>query len=147
MCAVWNKLQYPLCRQTVTLYHADPAAGTVTRTVLRGVFYDCRRRETAAAASAAGADPSGAAGTAFLLVIPAKTAVYGQDYTLAVHDRVFDGEGPELAYSDWADFTPAKVPGLAGVQYVDPKTMGGVPCHLEAGGWWSRSGSGAHSLT
>ena len=33
-------LQYPLCCQTVTLYHADPAAHTITRTVVQGVHFD-----------------------------------------------------------------------------------------------------------
>ena len=28
-------LQYPLCCQTVTFYHADPAAHTITRTVVQ----------------------------------------------------------------------------------------------------------------
>ena len=32
-------LQYPLCCQPVTLYHADPAAHTITRTVVQGVHY------------------------------------------------------------------------------------------------------------
>ena len=44
-------LQYPLCCQTVTLYHADPAAHTITRTVVQGVHFDTRRRETAAGGS------------------------------------------------------------------------------------------------
>ena len=44
-------LQYPLCCQTVTFYHADPAAHTITRTVVQGVHFDTRRRETAAGGS------------------------------------------------------------------------------------------------
>lgn len=59
-------LQYPLCCQTVTFYHADPAAHTITRTVVQGVHFDTRRRETAAG----GSGPTGSAATAFLLVIP-----------------------------------------------------------------------------
>ena len=50
-------------------------------------------------------------------------------------------------YTQWLDFTPAKVPGLAAVQYVDCKTAAGQAAHVEAGGWWTRSGSGAHSLS
>ena len=100
-------LQYPLCCQTVTFYHADPAAHTITRTVVQGVHFDTRRRETAAG----GSGPAGSAATAFLLVIP------------------------------------EKVPGLAAVQYVDCKTAAGQAAHVEAGGWWTRSGSGAHSLS
>jgi hypothetical protein len=62
-------LQYPLCCQTVTFYHADPVAHTITRTVVHGVHFDTRRRETAAG----GSGPAGSAATAFLLVIPEKT--------------------------------------------------------------------------
>ena len=54
-------LQYPLCCQTVTFYHADPAAHTITRTVVQGVHFDIRRRETAAG----GSGPAGSAATAF----------------------------------------------------------------------------------
>lgn len=52
-----------------------------------------------------------------------------------------------MSYTQWLDFTPAKVPGLAAVQYVDCKTAAGQAAHVEAGGWWTRSGSGAHSLS
>ena len=128
--------RWPLCRQTVTLYHADPAAGTVARTVLRGVFLDTRRRCVP--------DDGGMHGaTAFLLIIPHT----GQPYTLAPQDRLLEGEGPEIDYAAWAGFVPAAVPGLCVVQYVDPKTAAGVPCHLEAGGYWNQSGAGARSLT
>ena len=120
-------LQYPLCCQTVTLYHADPAAHTITRTVVQGVHFDTRRRETAAG----GSGPAGSAATAFLLVIPEKHAAFGRDYTLEPHDRVLAGTGPEVA----------------AVQYVDCKTAAGQAAHVEAGGWWTRSGSGAHSLS
>lgn len=136
-------LQYPLCCQTVTLYHADPAAHTITRTVVQGVHFDTRRRET----TAGGSGPAGSAATAFLLVIPEKHAAFGRDYTLEPHDRVLAGTGPEVSYTQWLDFTPAKVPGLAAVQYVDCKTAAGQAAHVEAGGWWTRSGSGAHSLS
>lgn len=83
----------------------------------------------------------------FLLVIPEKHAAFGRDYTLEPHDRVLAGTGPEVSYTQWLDFTPAKVPGLAAVQYVDCKTAAGQAAHVEAGGWWTRSGSGAHSLS
>ena len=82
-------LQYPLCCQTVTFYHADPAAHTITRTVVQGVHFDTRRRETAAG----GSGPAGSAATAFLLVIPEKHAAFGRDYTLEPHDRVLAGTG------------------------------------------------------
>ena len=97
--------------------------------------------------AAGGSGPAGSAATAFLLVIPEKHAAFGQDYTLEPHDRVLAGTGPEVSYTQWLDFTPAKVPGLAVVQYVDCKTAAGQAAHVEAGGWWTRSGSGAHSLS
>lgn len=136
-------MQYPLCRQTATLYHADPAAHTITRTVVAGVHFDTRRRETAAGSNG----PAGSAATAFLLVIPEKNAAFGRDYTLEPHDRVLEGIGPEISYEQWLTFTPARVPGLAAVQFVDCKTVGGSAAHVEAGCWWTRSGSGAHSLS
>lgn len=131
---------YGLCRQTVTLYHPDAAAGKVVRRVVTGAFLDRRWRENA---TETGRQAAGS----FLLVIPGKSAAYGTDYTLAPGDRLLEGEGPEVQWRDWAGFVPAAVAGLCCVQYVDPKTLGGTPCHLEAGGWWTRSGSGAHSLT
>ena len=44
-------------------------------------------------------------------------------------------------------FAGAGTPVLAAVQYVDCKTAAGQAAHVEAGGWWTRSGSGAHSLS
>lgn len=133
------ELRWPLCRQTVTLYHADPAARTVTRTVVRGVFLDRRRRAAPDADGLRGA-------TAFLLILPQRAAPAG-GYALAPQDRVLEGEGPEIGYDAWPDFVPAAVPGLCVVQYVDPKTAGGAPTHVEAGGYWTTAGSGAHTLT
>ncbi|MGN0652356.1 MAG: hypothetical protein ACI4KN_05100 [Gemmiger sp.] len=133
------ELRWPLCSQTVTLYHADPAAQSVTRTVVTGAYLDHRRREVM--------DTAAQAGTAFLLIIPEASARWGKDYTLSPHDRVYDGEGPAVSYEQWPDFLPARVAGLAAVQYVDPKRLHGAPSHVEAGGWWTHAGSGAHSLT
>ncbi len=132
--------RYALCRQTVTLYHADPAQKAVARTVVRGAFLDTRRRAVQDAAGTQGAN-------AFLLIIPQAAAAYGTAYTLAPGDRVLAGEGPAVPYAQWPGFVPAAVPGLCVVQYVDPKTLGGVPCHVEAGGYWTGSGTGARSLT
>ena len=78
-----------LYRDTVTLYHADAAAQTVVRTVLRGVCWQQGRRELP--------DAGGTRrGTALLVVIPETTARYGADYTLAPGDRLFPGEGADL---------------------------------------------------
>ena len=131
-----HNFRWPLCRQTVTLYHADPAAATVTRTVLHGVFLDTRRRATPDTKGMHGA-------TAFLLIIPHTR----QPYTLAPQDRLLAGEGPTVDYAAWPGFVPAAVPGLCVVQYVDAKTLAGRPTHVEAGGYWTASGTGAHSLT
>ena len=106
-----------------------------------------RVRLTAICVSSAARPWAGSAATAFLLVIPENHAAFGRDYTLEPHDRVLAGTGPEVSYTQWLDFTPAKVPGLAVVQYVDCKTAAGQAAHVEAGGWWTRSGSGAHSLS
>lgn len=135
-----NKAGYGLCRQTVTLYHADVAARTVARCVVQGAFLDRRWRENA---TESGRQAAGS----FLLVIPQAHAAWGVDYTLEPGDRVFDGEGPLVGWDDWQGFVPAAVAQLCCVQYVDLKKRRGEPCHLEAGGWWTRSGSGAHSLT
>lgn len=73
-----------LYRDTVTLYHADAAAQTVVRTVLRGVCWQQGRRELP--------DAGGTRrGAALLVVIPETTARYGADYTLAPGDRLFPG--------------------------------------------------------
>ncbi len=131
---------YRLCRQTVTLYHADPAARAVVRTVVRGVFFDVRRRGIQ--------DKAGAQeGSGFLLILPQASARLGADYTLVPGDRVLPGEGPAVPYAQWPAFLPAAVPGLCTVRYVDAKTRGGVPCHVEAGGDWTAGGAGARSLT
>ena len=60
---------------------------------------------------------------------------------------VLAGVGPEVDWDGWETFVPETTPGLCCVQYVHPKYLAGTPCHLEAGGWWTRTGSGAHSLT
>lgn len=81
-----------LYRDTVTLYHADAAAQSVVRTVLRGVCWQQGRRELP--------DAGGTRrGTALLVVIPETTARYGADYTLAPGDRLFPGEGPALTWA------------------------------------------------
>ena len=128
-----------LYRDTVTLYHADAAAQTVVRTVLRGVCWQQGRRELP--------DAGGTRrGAALLVVIPETTARYGADYTLAPGDRLFPGEGPALTWADWPGFVPAAVEGAALVQYVLPMRLRGKPHHVEAGAWWNGSGTGVRSL-
>lgn len=129
----------PLFRQTVTLYHPDEAARAVTRRVVRGVSWQRGRRQLP--------DAKGArSGNVLLLVIPEASARFGVDYTLDPGDRALEGEGPEVGWDDWPDFLPATA-GAAVIEYVMPYTLRGVPHHVEAGGWWTSMGTGAHSLT
>lgn len=119
-----KKTGYPidydqLCRQTVTVYHKD--GDVVSRTVCDGAYLDFRKNRNV--------DKTGSRETnSFLLVIPGETQ--------AVHlkDKVMLGIGPEVISDGWAQFIPAKVPGLVVVEYVDPKYWGDVMVHTEAGG-------------
>lgn len=125
---------------TVTLYHADAAARTVVRTVLRGVFCQQGRRELP--------DKDGTKqGAALLLVVPESTARFGTDYTLLPGDRLFLGEGPAVAWADWPGFVPAAADGVGIVRYVLPMRLRGKLHHVEASAWWSGTGTGVHSLT
>lgn len=129
-----------LFARTVTVYHGDPDAMTVTRTVLRGVFWQSGQRGVPAA--------DGTTQTsAMLLVVPESAARYGTDYTLEPGDRLCAGEGPEVSWEQWPAFVPGAQPGLAVVQYVLPMTRGDTLHHVEAGTWWTGSGTGAHRLT
>lgn len=114
-------LSYALCRQTVTVYHWDGGQG-YTRRVFRRAFLDFQKTQNV--------DKTGSREAAsFLLVIPCtEPAVFPGDKVLA-------GEGPPVSTrEEWATLIPAKVPGLAVVQYVDPKVWGGRLTHVEAGG-------------
>ena len=100
-----------LYRDTVTLYHADAAAQTVVRTVLRGVCWQQGRRELP--------DAGGTRrGTALLVVIPETTARYGADYTLAPGDRLFPGEGPALTWADWPRPMIGTIPFLSLLPFI-----------------------------
>ena len=113
-------VDYRLCNQTVTVYHKDD--DVYTRTVHRNAYLDFRKNQTV--------DRTGSKeSNSFLLVLPiAVQAVF-------VGDKVLLGEGPEVTTREaWADFIPAKVPGLVVVDYVDPKYWNGRLVHTEAGG-------------
>ena len=129
-----------LFARTVTLYHGDAAARRVVRTVLRGVYWQHGRRRAPAADGTA-------EGAVLLLVVPECAARYGTDYTLEPGDRLYPGEGPELDWDGWPAFVPGADPRVAVVQYVLPMELRGRPHHVEAGAWWTGSGTGAHSLT
>ena len=114
-------LDYSKCCQTVTIYHQDKP-DSYTRAVIHRAFLDYRKNRNV--------DKTGnRESNSFLLVIP------GQEVPVSIGDKVLLGEGPEITTrQEWADFIPAKVPGLVMVKYVDPKFWQGVPCHVEAGG-------------
>lgn len=137
-------VDYSLCNQTVTLYHADLKNGfQCTRTLFRGAFFDAKKVQTV--------DKIGRQETnSFLLVLPsgwdgrpvwvdmAAAQPLGADQTvfsLAAGDKVFLGDGPEISdRTDWGNFIPASVPGLVVVKDVDVKYWNAAVCHIEAGG-------------
>ena len=113
-------VDYRLCNQTVTVYHKD--GDKFTQTTFNNAFLDFRKNQTV--------DRTGSKeSNSFLLVLP------GSTQAVFVGDKVLLGEGPEIATREaWADFIPAKVPGLVVVSYVDPKYWNGQLVHTEAGG-------------
>lgn len=116
-----SPLDYRLCNQTVTVYHWD-GKDTYTRTVHDNAFLDFKKTQNV--------DKTGSSeANSFLLVIP------GSVVPVAVGDKVISGEGPEINTREaWAEFIPAKVPGMVVVKYVDPKYWHGAVVHTEAGG-------------
>ena len=137
-------VDYSLCNQTVTLYHADLQNGfQCTRTLFRGAFFDAKKVQTVDKIGRQEAN-------SFLLVLPsgwdgrpvwvdaAAARPLGADqpvFSLAGGDKVFLGEGPEiLDLTAWGKFIPASVPGLVVVKDVDTKYWNGSVCHIEAGG-------------
>lgn len=132
-------VDYSLCNQTVTLYHAvqgDPFS--CSRVLFHGAFLDQKRVKSV--------DKTGSNEvSSFLLVLPSgwdgrpvwqDRANDGQvHFSLAPGDKVLLGEGPEIKdRTEWAGFIPAKVPGLVVVRDVDVKYWHGKVCHIEAGG-------------
>lgn len=116
-----SPVDYRLCNQTVTIYHKDGDA--YTRLVIeKGAFLDFKKTQNV--------DKTGSTEVnSFLLVIPCN------EIPVAVGDKVFHGEGPEVATrEEWAAFIPSKVPGLVVVKYVDPKYWKDQLVHVEAGG-------------
>lgn len=116
-------VDYRLCNQTVTLYHWDGGDSAVTRRVIEnGAFLDFKKVQ--------GVSKTGSKEVnSFLLVIPCS------EVPIAVGDKVFHGEGPEIAtVADWKKFIPSTVPGLCVVEWVDPKYWRDRLVHVEAGG-------------
>ncbi len=111
-------VDYSKCDQTVTVYHREEDK-TITRRVFDRAFLDFRKTQNV--------DKTGSReANSFLLVIPCDSQ------PVCVGDKVLLGAGPETV--DWAHFIPSLVPGLAVVQYVDPKYWKGRMVHVEAGG-------------
>lgn len=117
-----SPVDYRLCNQTVTIYHRDGGAGYTRKVIEKGAFLDFKKTQNV--------DKTGSTETnSFLLVIPCS------ECPVAVGDKVFHGEGPEVATLDeWKTFIPSKVPGLVVVKYVDPKYWHDTLVHVEAGG-------------
>lgn len=116
-----SPVDYRLCNQTVTIYHWD-GKETYTRTVIKNAFLDWRRNHNVEKTGSTEANT-------FLLVIPCS------EIPVAAGDKVYHGEGPDVSTREaWAQFIPAKVPGLVVVKYVDPKYWRDRLVHVEAGG-------------
>ena len=115
-------VDYRLCDQTVTVYHWDGGDTYTRRVIEKGAFLDFKKVQ--------GVSKTGSREVnGFLLVIPCK------EIPLAVGDKVLHGVGPGIAdRAAWAEFIPAKVPGLVVVKWVDPKYWKDRLVHVEAGG-------------
>ena len=141
-------VDYSLCDQVVTLYHAgfgaDGGEFACARVVFRGAFFEWRENQTV--------DRGGSwESKSFLLVLPSgwggrpvwtppeefdalEEAGRAGRFTLAPGDKVLLGEGPEAATREaWAALAPAQRQGLAAVREVEPKYWRGRVCHVEGG--------------
>lgn len=108
---------YSLCCQTVTLYGLRD--GAVTRRVVENAHYTWQVIQVT--------DEAGTRQeTTFLLVLPGEAEINPGD-------RVYEGVGPEVTVTEWPEFLPVTVRGLAQVQYVRPYYWQGQLCHIEAG--------------
>ena len=126
-------IDYSLCNQVVTVFHADLKAGTITQTVINKAFFDFRKNENV--------NRTGQTETnGFLLVIPSalngivSQPVYNGDKVLLGTMTLPKITTPAEASAAWNDLIPSKVANLTVVKYVDPKYWGGVIAHWEAGG-------------
>ena len=108
---------YPMCDQTVTVYHRD--GDNIVRRVVHGCYYRYEDRLTE--------DEQGLRFVRkFLLIQPGENAIYPGD-------RVIEGEGPLVDKRRWDAFLPATVPGLSQAAYAAPWHWEGKICHWEAG--------------
>lgn len=117
-----SPVDYRLCNQTVTLYHWNGGDSITRRVIEKGAFLDFKKVQSVSKIGSA--EKNG-----FLLVIPCS------EVPVAVGDKVFHGVGPVIATrEEWVGFIPSKFPGLAVVEYVDPKYWKDRLIHVEAGG-------------
>ena len=117
-----NPVRYDLCDQTVTVYHKTDGKEEYARKVYSCAFLD--RKKTQSVDKTGSKDAN-----SFLLVIP------GNEQSVFVGDKVFEGVGPEITTSDeWRKFIPSTTPELVVVSYADPKRWNGIIVHTEAGG-------------
>lgn len=139
-------VDYSLCNQTVTLYHADLSAGFVCqRTVFAGAFLDFKKVQTVDKTGSREANgfllvlPSGCGGRLVWATPQEYNALAEADragrFTLRPGDKVLLGEGPVItAREEWQRLIPASCYGLVVVKDVDPKYWQGAVCHVEGGG-------------
>ncbi|MDE6902021.1 MAG: hypothetical protein K2P22_04695 [Lachnospiraceae bacterium] len=115
-------VDYRLCNQTVTLYRWDGKDAVTRRVIEKGAFLDFKKVQGISKTDSKEVN-------SFLLVIPC------EESPVAVGDKVFHGEGPEIAAAaEWRKFIPSLVPGLHVVEWVDPKYWKDRLVHVEAGG-------------
>ena len=116
-----SPVDYGLCSQTVTLYRWDGKDSVTRRVIDKGAFLDFKKVQDIGKTGSTEVN-------GFLLVIPC------EEVPVAVGDKVFHGEGPEVTAAEWKRFIPSTVPGLVVVKQVDPKYWKGRLVHVEAGG-------------
>lgn len=109
-------MEYPLCDRTVTVYRLRE--GSVQRQVFDRCYF---RRTDSLAADSRGLQRK----SSFLLILPGENLIYPGD-------RIYEGEGPQVSFGDWPDFTPEKVPGLVVAQQATPFYWQGRLSHYEA---------------
>ena len=142
-------VDYSLCDQVVTLYHADFGADgkgfACARVVFAGAFLDFKKAQTV--------DKTGSReANGFLLVLPSgwsgrptwmppeefdalEEAGRAGRFTLTPGDKVLLGQGPKVATREaWAALRPAGASGVVVIKDVDPKYWRGSVCHVEGGG-------------
>lgn len=110
--------EYPMCRQQVTVYRKTESG--ISRQVLSGCYLEEKETRSHSTWGQEEEKP-------FLLIVP------GATQQVFAGDRIYAGEGPEIAPEDWADFIPAVVPGLYQAAYAETYGWQGKLWHTEAG--------------